>query len=317
MGSVLKGNKMNGRRVWTLLLVMMALTLLGCGARAPTPAGVFDGEGARLEAPEAPAIEREIAVADASESLPGIAAIERKIIYNVSLQLIVQDTAASLEQIRLLTEEMGGFVAASNMWRDQDQQRASLTVRVPVETLDSALAKFRALAVDVESQSVGSQDVTEEYVDLEARLKNEQRTERELQELLETRSEMGKTSDILEVHRELSLVRSQIEQIQGRMKYLENLSAMATIEISLVPDALVQPVVVGGWQPQGTARDAVRLLLQALQFLADAAIVFSLLILPVALIIALPIVLLVLLVRAIWRRRKQRKQAKAESLGVS
>ncbi len=295
-----------------LLLVVMALSLLGCGARAPAQAGVFEGEVARLEAPQSRSMEKEAIVADVDESLPGIANIERKIIYHASLQLIVKDTTATLEQIRLLTEEMGGFVAESNMWRDQDHQRASLTVRVPAETLDVALEKYRALAVDVESQRVGSQDVTEEYVDLEARLKNEQRTERELQELLETRSERGKTEDILEVHRELSRVRSQIEQIQGRMKYLENLSAMATVEIGLMPDALVQPVVVGGWQPQGTARDAVRLLLRALQFLADAAIVFFLLILPVALIIAIPIVVLVLLVRAIWRRRKQRKQAKPE-----
>ena len=203
------------------------------------------------------------------------------------------------------------------MWRDEDHQRASLTVRVPAETLDDALAKFRALAVNVESQQVGSQDVTEEYVDLEARLKHEQRTERELQELLETRSETGKTSDILEVHRELSNVRSQIEQIQGRMKYLENLSTMATVTVELTPDALVQPVVVGGWQPRGTARDAVRLLLRALQFLVDAAIVFVLLILPVALIIAIPIVVLVLLVRAIRRRRRQRRQAEAETPEVS
>jgi hypothetical protein len=249
--------------------------------------------------------------------MPEVLNVERKIIYHASLELIVKDTTAALEQIQTLTEEMGGFVAESNMWRDQDHQRASLTVRVPAETLDVALVKFRALAVDVESQRVGSQDVTEEYVDLEARLRNEQRTERELQELLETRSELGKTADILEVHRELSRVRSQIEQIQGRMKYLENMSAMATVEISLMPDALVQPVVVGGWQPQGTARDAVRLLLRALQFLADAAIVFVLLILPVVLVIAIPIVVLVLLVRAIWRRRKQRKQTKGETLEVS
>ena len=148
-----------------------------------------------------------------------------------------------------------------------------MTVRVPAEKLEDALAQFRALAVDVENQRVDSQDVTEEYVDLEARLTNMQRTERELQELLESRSETGKTSDILEVHRELTNIRAQIEQIQGRMQYLENLSAMATVQIQLTPDALMQPVVVGGWRPQGTARDAVRMLLRTLQFLADAAIV--------------------------------------------
>ena len=117
--------------------------------------------------------------------------MDRKIIYTVSLDLIVEDTEAAFKEVQRLAEEMGGFVAQSNMWRQEDHPRGSLTVRVPAEALDEALDKFKALAVDVESQSKDSQDVTEEYVDLEARLENEQRTERELQELLETRSESG------------------------------------------------------------------------------------------------------------------------------
>jgi hypothetical protein len=88
---------------------------------------------------------------------------------------------------------------------------------------------------------------------------------------------------------------------------------MATVHIQLTPDALMQPVVVGGWRPQGTARDAVRMLLRTLQFLADAAIVFFLYILPVLVVIAIPIVGLVFLIRVLVRRRKRRKAAqKAE-----
>jgi hypothetical protein len=122
-----------------------------------------------------------------------------------------------------------------------------------------------------------------------------------LLELLESRSKTGRTEDILEVHRELSQVRSQIEQIQGRIRYLENLSDMATVRITLTPDVLVQPIVVGGWRPQGTARSAIRMLLRTLQFLADAGIVFVLFILPVGIVAVAVLALLFVIGRALWR----------------
>jgi hypothetical protein len=249
----------------------------------------------------------------AQNAMPDAATVDRKIIYTVNLDLVVADTEAAFQQIQSLTEEMGGFVSQSNMWRQEDHPRGSMTVRVPAERLDEALEKFRALAVEVESQSKDSQDVTEEYVDLEARLENERRTERELQELLETRSERGKTSDILEVHRELSQVRARIESLQGRMTYLDNLSAMATVRISLTPDVLAQPVVVGGWKPQGTALRAIKMLVNALQGVADAAIMFTLLILPILIVIAIPVVGLVLLVRLLVRRARRRRKQKKET----
>lgn len=301
-----------------IVFVVAAIALLGCAACGASPGQTLGGRESLLEAPaEAPAPAMEGAklafVSDeAQNALPESAELDRKIIYTVSLDLIVKDTEAAFREVQRLAEEMGGFVAQSNMWRQEDHPRGSLTVRVPAERLEEALEEFRALAVDVESQRVDSQDVTEEYVDLEARLENEERTERELQELLESRSERGKTADILEVYRELSRVRSQIEQIQGRMTYLENLSALATVEISLTPDALVQPVVVAGWRPQGTARDAIRILLRSLQSLADAAIFFFLLILPILVVIALPLVVLFLLLRFIWRRLRRRRREHAE-----
>jgi hypothetical protein len=77
-----------------------------------------------------------------------------------------------------------------------------------------------------------------------------------------------------------------------------------------MPDELVQPVVVAGWRPQGTARNAIRMLLNALQFLADAAITFVLFILPVLIVIAIPIVGLYFVVRALVRRSRRRRGAK-------
>jgi len=304
-----------------IVLAALACSLLACAAKAPvpaaTPAAVRQQYGLDAPGPEKNvAAEQPSAAASGlgvggDAGLPRAADIEHKIIFSVSLDLIVKDTEASADEIQRVASDLGGFIAQSSVWREEGHPRATLTVRVPADKLNDAVTRFRALAVDVEKQSVGSQDVTEDYVDLDAWLKNEHRTESELLELLNSRSETGKTEDILEVYRELSAVRSRIEQFQGRMKYLDNLSALATIQISLTPDVLLQPIVVGGWRPEGTARNAVRMLLRTLQFLADVAIVFLLYILPVLVVIAGVVVIVYRIVRSIWRAVK-RSRARAK-----
>jgi hypothetical protein len=298
---------------WLLLLVVASLAL-GCAGRAltaPQEAPVAVESFGLDSAKQDVEAERGERVATGA-GMPTNAEVERKIIYNVAMHLIVKDTDEAFAEIQRLAGEMGGFVSESNAWREDSFRRGTITIRVPVGQLEDALVQLRGLALDVESESIDSQDVTEEYVDLEARLTNERRTEAELLELLESRSETGKTEDILEVHRELSSVRSQIEQIEGRMRYLGNLSDMATVRITVTPDALLQPIDVAGWRPQGTARDAVRMLLRTMQFFADAAIVFFLYILPTLIVIAIPVAAIVLVIRAIWRRaRRKRGEAAA------
>ncbi|MBN1642113.1 MAG: DUF4349 domain-containing protein [Anaerolineae bacterium] len=308
---------MNKTRIGAVAMVVtLAALVLGCALRSEAPAIGAPMEevvrGLSTDADNAHWAAGEEGAKSAQAGMAGVEGIDRKIIYNVSLHLIVKDTEVAFSEVQRLAGEMGGFVSESRVWRTEGHRQATVTVRVPAGDLDDALARFRALALDVESENVDSQDVTEEYVDLEARLTNERRTEAELLELLETRSETGKTQDILEVHRELSSVRSQIESLQGRMRYLENLSDLATVQITLTPDALMQPIDVGGWRPQGTARDAVRMLLRTLQFFADAAIVFGVYILPVLIVIAIPVTIVVLVIRALVRRAKRRKRARAE-----
>ena len=303
--------KRNHLAHWLLLLVIASLTL-GCAARvleAPAEGLTSRGYGDEASAKQGVAVDAEWeGPVAAGSGMPTSVEVERKIIYNVAMHLIVRDTDEAFAGIQRLAKEMGGFVSESNVWREDTFRRGTITIRVPVGQLDDALAQLRALALDVESENIDSQDVTEEYVDLEARLTNERRTEAELLELLESRSETGKTQDILEVHRELSNVRAQIEQIEGRIRYLENLSAMAMVRITVTPDALLQPIDVAGWRPQGTARDAIRMLLRTLQFFADAAIVFFLYILPTLIVIAIPVVALILLIRAIWRRVRRKRE---------
>ena len=266
-------------------------------------------------------VEKEVEVAYAPEPGMGDSAIvadmdetlntttqNRMIIYTVNIELIVQDAAEALEQIGDLSEEMGGYISGSSSWKDKDQLRARITLRVPADRLDQTLDQMRDLALDVESSNRDSSDVTEEFVNLDARLRNLETTEGELLELLKTRQEStGDTEAILGVHRYLTEIRGQIEQIEGRMNYLSNLTAMATIHVTLTPDVLAQPLTVGGWQPEGTALQAIQSLINALQFLADALIWILLFLVPVLIVILLPLYIIFRAILRWWRRRRRPK----------
>jgi hypothetical protein len=155
---------------------------------------------------------------------------ERMIIRTASLQLVVSDVAVSIEQITVLAGSYGGFVVSSNSWLDRDRLMGNISFRVAAENFDAAIAALHGLADDVRSESTSGQDVTEEYVDLTARLTNLEAAEAQLLKLME---QAGDVSDILEVQRELVKTRGEIEQTKGRMQYLEQSSAMSLIQVSL------------------------------------------------------------------------------------
>jgi hypothetical protein len=224
------------------------------------------------------------------------------IVRTADIALVVRDTEDSVAQIKSIVSGVGGYVVDMRLWREQEQLRGTVTVRVPAESLDEALVKFKGLAVKVERESGGSQDVTEEYTDLGAQLRNLEATEQELLELLGTvRERTGKAEDILAVHRELTQIRGQIEQLKGRMQYLERTAAMSAVTIELTPDVLATPITVGSWRPSETVSRALRALLQTLRVLVDAVIWVALYVLPVALVVLIPFAGLWVL----WRRRKK------------
>lgn len=227
---------------------------------------------------------------------------ERMIVRTANIALVVKDVESSVAQIKGIVSELGGYVVDMRLWRDQDQLRGTVTVRVPAESLDQALGDFKGLAVKVERESGSSQDVTEEYSDLGAQLRNLEATEQELLELLATvRERTGKAEDILAVHRELTQIRGQIEQLKGRMQYLERTAAMSAVTIELTPDVLAAPITVAGWRPSETVSKALRALLQTLRLLVDAAIWVVLYLLPIAVVLLIPVAAL----WSLWRRRKK------------
>jgi hypothetical protein len=290
-------------------VIILALIAAGCGlsapAAAPTMAPVMN-----YDAPVARAAVAEEAYAPGAPSTSWsgsgseFSGIERLIIRNASLNLIVSDTATALDEINALAKELGGYIVESNLYQYQEGLQASVTLRVPADRLDDALDRVRALATEVRRENISGQDVTDQYVDLQSRLRYLEATEKRLLEFLEAAED---TEAAMTVYQQLQMIQADIEQVKGRIQYLEQSAAMATISIELTPDKLAQPIQVGGWHPEGTARDAVQALVRVLQFLVDALIVVVLLVLPVLLAIAIPLVGFALLVRAIVRRRRTRR----------
>lgn len=228
---------------------------------------------------------------------------ERLIIRNADLTVVVDDTVESMAAIEQLVKGVEGWIVASNIWEYEGVKRGNISVRVPFDQLDSFLSDVRALVNEVTNESISGQDVTEDYVNLQAQLTNLEATADRVRSFLD---EARTVEEALEVNRELGRLEGEIERITGRMKYLESSARQSLVSIDMIPDELARPVTVGGWRPEGTARDAIQLLVNTLQWLADVLIFLALFLLPVALVLGAPVLILIRL-----RRRRRKKQAQA------
>jgi len=297
-------NTIGKKFAYGVIASILVLIVAGC-ARAAAPAP----EMASYEAPVEEQMAGEMALpAEPGRAAADYAGIERLIIRNAWLDLVVPDTEATLDEVNDLVDELGGYVVESNLNQYQEGLQAYVTLRIPAESLDDALERIRALATEVRGERVSGQDVTEDYVDLQSRLRYLEATEARLLEFLE---EAEDTEAALAVYENLQQIQADIEQVKGKIQFLEQSAAMATITLDITPDELAQPIQVGGWHPEGTLRNAFQTLIRVLQFLVDAAIVILVLVIPVLVVIAIPLVGLFFLIRTIVRRRRARKAKQA------
>lgn len=294
---------------WLVVVLLVALWGLGQLWRPPGAAPRPVEELAGAPPPGARMAEAELALAPAAKDLasgeapfPAQDVPERMLVYTARLTLRVQDPQAALQTIWNLAEELGGFVVRSSVETFQlpngtPVKRGYITLRVPSEKLDTALERLRGMALEVLEDSLKAQDVTEEYVDLQARLRTLQATEEQLLDIL---NQAKTTQDVLAVYRELSRIRQEIEVLQGRIRYLERVTAMALIEVTLEPPEAQPPVLPGTWSPMEVVRAALRALVRTFQALVSGLIWLVVYVLPLTLIVGLP----GLLVYRWWKGRR-------------
>lgn len=218
------------------LLTSVALPAAGCG-EAPSSSEMASRSlvvlpSAPAPAPDAAAAGGLMGATGREESAPAApAGVSRKVIYDATLDLAVDELDRAAAKVGELVASSGGYIAEETMSGSPGSTRSQFwRLRIPVDGFDGFVKSVMALGELVQFNRK-SQDVTAEYYDVEARIKNKQIQEQTLNKILQERS--GQLEEILKVEVELSRVRGEIEQMQGRLRVLQNLSSLATLTLTL------------------------------------------------------------------------------------
>jgi hypothetical protein len=226
-------------------------------AQAPVLGAKPPDEVARRGAGKEPAAgERGPADAPAQSSL------KRRIIYNGTLQLIVKDLDTAESDFKAILREFGALVANSEMTGSAGAPRSGhWRVRVPVERFDEFMAATVKLGVP-QRNTTDSQDVSEEYYDLEDRIKNKKLELDTLRDYLKEKRATSRLDEILTIEKELNRVRTELDQLEGRLRRLKDLTALATADVTLqeVKDYVPPQAPTFAGSVQGTFADSIDLL---------------------------------------------------------
>ena len=314
------------------LVVITALILAACGsarsASQDIPMSVENysvSGGAPMPAQDAvmPASAPEARVAEESAANTGsgvsAAAVERIVIKNADLAIVVSDVEGRMKNIQIMAEQMGGFVVSSNLYQSYTSDyievpEAQIVIRVPSDQLEEAMDQVKKDTVEVQTENISGQDVTAEYVDLQSRLKNYEAAEAQLDEILKKATE---TEDVVNVFNQLVYYREQIELVKGQIKYYDEAAALSAISVRIIAEETIQPVVIGTWEPKGVALEAVQNLVDFLKGFTEFLITFVIFILPVLIIIFVFLYLIFLGARALFRKMRGNKVKKEQPQEVS
>jgi hypothetical protein len=277
--------------------MVLVAALGGCRRSEPPPTGAGAPAVQALAAPAPSPLAS--AAQPGNATLPSVA---RKLVRKGSLELEVASAKEAVARATRIAEAEGGFVATTEQSaRDTgsgERVAATLTLRVPADHFVSTLEALRKLGTGPGSERVTTEDVSEEFIDLEARLQNQRALEAQFLEILKRAS---KVEEALHVQREIATVRTEIDRMDGRRRFLERETSLATITLQLTT---AQPLVNAGLGDFGRAVSQA-----ASDSVAVAAGIITGVIrlvgvlLPFALLLGLPGALVL---RLLWKRRRAR-----------
>jgi len=294
----------------TIVLPILGLSLMtGCGESAskqdsgPKQGPSALSDSAKVATPSAPrASVKELSVgqnqlikvADQPSTTVPAMPDERKIIRNGEFTIDTDNPAEGQRKIASIAEGHGGFVVKSEISQsdssngtDNPRSTVSLVIRVPAAHFGAAVDEIRGIGKRVAQEKITGEDVTEQYIDLEARIKTKKALEAQFIEILK---QAHNVRDALEVQTQVAEVRTEIEQLEGKRRFLENQSALSTITVTLRPPT---PIVAANptgilasiRESFGDGADlAVTIILGLVRFIILAIPVFVLILLPLGLI---------------------------------
>jgi hypothetical protein len=241
---------------------------------------------------------------DNNSSTPELQTTEKKIIKSGDLYLRVGDAEEAVDKISQIAQKNQGEIFASNISRVTNEQikEGYVTVKVPFNNFEKTFDELKEVASLILSESVLSQDITEQYTDLQSRLKNKQVEEASFLKILE---QSGKIDDVLMVTQALSRTREEIEVLQGRIRLMENQTEMSSIRINITEDAEIQ--VADTWRPWQVIKNSVNRLIKSLQGFVDFIIKLVIQVIPILLLIGLIFWILYKIGKGIFLRLKEKK----------
>ncbi len=283
-----------------LFLILSLFLLTGCALSRRSQSGA--GGSARTNAPEAYTAQEErkssakaedtttnqVSLTQADQSQSIAEAMDRKIIRNADITLEAAAPADVQRKISSIAESLGGFVVTSESKQRQtgngakEELEVSLVIRVPATQFGPALEQIRSAGSRVIQEKITGQDVTEEFIDLEAHLKTQKALE---QQFLEIMKQARKVEDALEVQRQIAGVRTEIEKLEGRKRFLENRATLSTITVNLLtPTAILVNTSGFGRDIREAVADSVEVAIAIVLFLIRFVIVMV----PIFLLVILP-----------------------------
>lgn len=294
-----------------LLLLLPLLLFAGCGSaghETGAPAAKLAPQGEpnfstanRSESGTAPA---QISLKQADQSQSMAEAMDRKIIRDADLTLEVGAPAEVQRKITSIAETLGGFVVTSESKQRQvgdarQELEVNLVVRVPAMQFQAALDQIHSAGNRVVTEKITGQDVTEEFIDLEARVRTQKALEAQFLEIMK---QAHKIQDALDVQRQIADVRTEIEKLEGRKRFLENRASLSTITINLqTPTAIAVNTSGFGRQIRQSFADSIEIAIAIVLFLIQFVIVM----IPIFILIILP---LWLIARFVFRRLRKRQR---------
>ena len=213
---------------------------------------------------------------------------DRMVIKESTISLMVKDVAGSIKNIQTLAERSGGYLINSHLSKPQESGSGSISVRVPESKLTDTLAEFRKAGLRVVDEYISGNDVTDQYVDLEARLATLNKTKAKFEQILD---QAVQVQDLLNVQRELVNLQQQIDSIKGQQQYLAQSAKLSKVTVYLSTDEFSLPYSPADpWRPNVVFKLAVRSLVMNLRNIGSALIwtgVYSPVWAPILLIILL------------------------------
>jgi len=232
------------KKALSFFLIVMLFGMAGCSSASKNESAKMSSDKGVMDSAQSGKSEKSLTSTELPKSEKSIdttkaQANNQMVIYQAELELRVKNFENTMQNLEEKAKKYGGYIAESSVTKDGTEQvSGSMKLRIPQAHFQEFLNDAEGQAAEVLKRNINGQDVTEEYVDLESRLRSKRAVE---ERLLSFMKNAAKTEDLLKISADLASVQEEIEVIEGRMKYLENQTSLSTVSITLYETKVVVP----------------------------------------------------------------------------